>query len=208
MDRLRPRFKSICVFCGSRPGSFDEYPHAAKMLGAQLARNGIELVYGGGHVGLMGMLADAALQAGGRVTGVITRALHDKEIAHTGITELIVVESMHQRKALMSEKAEAFIALPGGFGTFEELFEVVTWAQLGIHEKPVGLLNVRGYYDPVMQQLDLAIAEGFVRAEHRTLLAMAEDPELLLEQMASYRPVHVSKWLDRTETWTAQPPEA
>jgi len=202
MSEPRPRFRSICVFCGSRPGSFDEYPRAAKTLGALLGRKGIELIYGGGHVGLMGMVADAALQAGGRVTGVITRALHDKEIAHTGITDLIVVESMHQRKAMMSEKAEAFIALPGGFGTFEELFEVVTWAQLGIHEKPVGLLNVRGYYDPVMQQVDVAIAEGFVRAEHRNLLAITEDPELLLIQMDNYKPVHVPKWLDRTETWT------
>jgi uncharacterized protein (TIGR00730 family) len=199
MDNVKPRFKSICVFCGSRPGSFDEYPRAAKSLGTLLGQLGIELVYGGGHVGLMGMLADSVLQAGGRVTGVIPRALHKKEIAHTGITELIVVESMHQRKALMAEKAEAFIALPGGFGTFEELFEVVTWSQLGIHEKPVGLLNVRGYYDPVMQQLELAIAEGFVRAEHRSLLAIAEDPELLLQQMATYQPVHVPKWLDRTE---------
>jgi len=200
MSSINGELLSICVFCGSRPGVRDDYTLAARALGGLLAQKGITLVYGGGHVGLMGEVADAALAAKGKVVGVIPRSLHEKEIAHKGISELIVVETMHQRKALMAEKADAFIALPGGAGTFEEFFEIVTWAQLGIHRKPVGLLNVCGYYDPLIHQFDRSVTEGFVRKEHRDLVEVAASPVQLLEQLYRYQPVSLPKWMDRTET--------
>src|SRR4051812_40716759 len=172
---------SICVFCGSSPGLRPEYAIAAAMLGRLLAEQSIRLIYGAGNVGLMGVLADAALAAGGQVIGVIPQGLVDRELAHQGLTELRIVTSMHERKALMAELSGAFIALPGGLGTYEELCEVLTWAQLGIHHKPCGCLNVLGYFDPLIQMLDHAVAEGFLSPENRRLLLMDDDVENLLQ---------------------------
>lgn len=186
----------ICVFCGSSPGRNGAYRDAAEALGRLLAREGIGLVYGGASVGLMGAVADAALAAGGEVTGVIPRALKAKEIAHPGLSALHVVETMHERKALMVELSDGFIALPGGMGTFDEFFEVVTWAQLGIHAKPLGLLNVAGYYDRLAAFLDHTVAEGFVRGDHREMIAMEESPEALLERLRTRRTPVVEKWLN------------
>lgn len=188
--------KRICVFCGSSPGKDPAYRDAAEALGRLLAREGIGLVYGGSSIGLMTAVADAALAAGGEVTGVIPRALEAKEIAHPGLSALHVVETMHERKALMAELADGFVALPGGMGTFDEFFEVVTWAQLGIHAKPCGLLNVAGYYDRLTAFLDHAVAEGFVKIELRDMLVVEERPESLLERFRAYRSPVVEKWLD------------
>jgi hypothetical protein len=168
-------------------------------MGRLLAERKIGLVYGGGNVGLMGAVADAVLAAGGEAIGVIPRHLESREIAHRGLTELRVVASMHERKALMADLSDAFIALPGGLGTFEEFFEVATWSQLGIHDKPLGLLNVRGYYDVLDQHLARAVEERFVRAEHRSLILLAEDPAALLDRLQALEPRHVDKWLDRSE---------
>lgn len=190
--------KRICVFCGSSPGDHPEYAEAARRLGAALVSRGLGLVYGGGGVGLMGELANSALAAGGEVVGVIPRALFEKEVAHTGVTELRVVESMHERKALMADLADGFIALPGGVGTLEELFEVVTWAQLGFHGKPCGLLEVRGYFANLIAFLDHAVVERFLRTEHRGLLMVEECPETLLTRLAAHRPVVMDKWIDRS----------
>jgi uncharacterized protein (TIGR00730 family) len=171
--------RRVCVFCGSSSGTRPEYAGAARRFGAALAGSGLGLVYGGGHVGLMGVLADAVLAAGGEVVGVIPQALVDRELAHRRLTELLVVETMHQRKALMADRADAFAALPGGFGTADELFEILTWAQLGLHAKPVGLLNVASFFGPLLAWADLAVREGFLRAEHRDMLAVTEEPEAL-----------------------------
>lgn len=173
----------ICVFCGSQVGSNGLYRLAATDLGQLLVRHGYGLVYGGGHVGLMGVIADAVLASGGEVIGVIPESMVARELAHTGVTQLQVVPGMHERKARMAELADAFIALPGGYGTFEELFEVITWAQLGMHRKPIGLLNVAGYFNALKTLVDQAIAEGFVRTEHRYLLTIADDPSTLLEML-------------------------
>lgn len=162
--------KGICVFCGSAPGNDPEFVAAASDLGQLLARRGIDVIYGGGRVGMMGALADSALVAGGRVHGVIPRAMVNLELAHDYLTELHVVETMHERKALMAEMADAFIAMPGGFGTLDELFEALTWSQLGIHDKPCGLLNTRGYFDSLLDFLDRAVNQGFIPAGHRNLL--------------------------------------
>ena len=185
--------KRICVFCGSRPGSRPEYRAAAEFLGTTLAERGIELVYGGGNVGLMGVVADACLAAGGRVVGVIPRALLDWEVGHEGLTRLEVVDSMHTRKARMAELADGFIALPGGLGTFEELFEILTWAQLGFHAKPVGLLDTAGYYLPLLQMIERGVAEGFMKAENRGLLLAEDNLFALLRAMGLYHPPTVSK---------------
>ena len=174
----------ICIFCGSQVGINGLYRRAATDLGQLLVRHGYGLVYGGGHVGLMGVIADAVLASGGAAIGVIPDSLVARELAHTGLTELQVVPSMHARKARMAELADAFIALPGGYGTFEELFEVITWAQLGIHRKPIGLLNVAGYFNALKALVDQAIAEGFIRAEHWHLLTMADDASTLLEMLS------------------------
>jgi len=187
----------LCVFCGSSPGARPEYRQAAAALGAALARRGLGLVYGGARVGLMGAVADAALETGGRVTGVIPRALVGKEVAHPGLSELRVVGSMHERKQLMAELADGFVALPGGMGTLEEFTEILTWAQLGLHRKPCGLLNVRGYFASYLAMLDHAVAERFVSPAHRAMLLVADDAESLLERFASYRAPAVEKWLDR-----------
>lgn len=192
--------RRICVFCGSSPGAQPHYAAAAGELGRALAVQGIELVYGGGNVGLMGILADAALATGGRVIGVIPEALRRKEVAHTGLSELRVVGSMHERKALMNDLADAFIALPGGLGTFEEFFEVLTWAQLGIHAKPCGLLNVRGYYDGLLSFVRHAVDERFLRPQHAGLILASDSVADLLAQIEDFRAPALDKWLDRRET--------
>jgi uncharacterized protein (TIGR00730 family) len=187
----------VCVFTGSSAGLRLEYRTAAAALGQAAAARGIGVVYGGAHVGLMGVLADAALGAGGEVVGVIPRGLVARELAHTGLTTLHVVESMHERKALMASLSDGFIALPGGWGTLDELFEILTWAQLGLHRKPCGLLNVRGYFDPLLSFLDHSVAEGFVRPESRRLLTVADAADRLLDLLAEPSPTVVEKWIDR-----------
>jgi uncharacterized protein (TIGR00730 family) len=189
--------RRICVFCGSSSGTRPVYQQAAQTVGQLLCRRGIELVYGGGRVGLMGIVANACLNEGGRVIGVIPQALADKEVAHTGLTELRIVTSMHERKSLMADLSDAFMALPGGFGTWEEFFEVLTWAQLGIHRKACGVLNVGGYYDPLLQMADRALSEGFVREMHRGLLLSDADPGQLLDRLNSYDGPAVEKGLRR-----------
>lgn len=188
------------MYCGSNFGAREEYTQAAIALGTLLARTGRRLVYGGGKVGLMGVVADAVLSRGGEVIGVLPQALMTKELAHAGLTKLHVVDTMHDRKALMADLSDAFIALPGGLGTLEELFEVWTWAQLGLHQKPIGLLNVAGFYDPLVSFLDSLVREQFVRIENREALAVAEQPQALLEAMAALKPVPRPKWISRSET--------
>ena len=188
--------RRVCVFCGSSAGSRPEYRRSAEIFGSVLARRGVGLVYGGGSVGLMGALANAVLVGGGEVTGIIPRALWEREIAHTGTTHLEVVDGMHPRKARMAELADAFVALPGGLGTLEELFEVWTWAQLGIHGKPLGLLNVEGYFDPLIAFLEHAVAERFVLAAHRALLRVEREPERLLDWLGRFRPPPTEQVMD------------
>jgi uncharacterized protein (TIGR00730 family) len=191
--------KRVCVFCGSNVGKRPEFAASAVELGVELAARGIELVTGGGAVGLMGVIADAVLGAGGTAVGVIPKALEDRELAHRKMTRLEVVPDMHTRKARMAELADGFIAMPGGFGTFDELFEIVTWAQLGIHEKPIGLLDVAGYYQPLLALVEHAVASGFVPAAQRSLLASADRAASLLDAMAAHQPIHVKKWLERPD---------
>ena len=181
----------LCVFCGSSAGGRPGYADAARRLGAELVARGIGLVYGGGKVGLMGVLADAVLTQGGQAIGIIPEPLVARELAHRGLTELRIVGSMHERKATMAALADGFIALPGGFGTLEETFEILTWAQLGIHAKPVGVLNVEGYWDGLRQLVGQAVAEGFVRPEYAELLMFAETPAALLDRFAAWRPTRV-----------------
>ena len=188
--------KRICVFAGSNLGSQTEYVAAAQELGHALARRQLGLVYGGARVGLMGALADAVLAARGHVTGVIPEALVAKEVAHDGLSDLRVVASMHARKAMMADLADGFIALPGGWGTLEELFEVLTWAQLGLHRKPCGLLNVRGFFDGLLSFIDHSIDERFVRRENRSMVIVSGSPGALLEQFDQYVPPVVEKWID------------
>jgi len=192
--------KRVCVFCGSSVGAKAVYAEAAREMGRLIASKGIGLVYGGGNVGLMGVIADAALEAGGEVIGVIPRALADREIAHTGLTTLHVVDSMHTRKAMMAELSDAFIAMPGGVGTFEELFEAVTWTQLGLHRKPCGLLNVGGFYTPLERFIDQAVTEGFIRPVHRTAIVVDDDPGRLLETLSTIDLPDVPKWIRLDET--------
>ena len=192
--------KRVCVFCGSSVGVKAAYAEAARQMGRLIASKGIVLVYGGGNVGLMGVIADAALEAGAEVIGVIPRALADREIAHTGLTELHVVDSMHTRKAMMAELSDAFIAMPGGVGTFEEFFEAVTWTQLGLHRKPCGLLNVDGFYTPLVQFIDQAVTEGFIRAVHRKVIVDDDEPARLLETLATIDLPDVPKWIRPDET--------
>ena len=180
------KMKRICVFCGSQAGLSPDYARAAVETGRLLAERGLGLVYGGGNVGLMGVLADAALAAGGEVIGIIPKALEGLEIAHRGLTKFHVVETLHDRKGLMGDLADAFIALPGGLGTLDELFEVLTWSQLGVHDKPCGLINVAGYYDPLLALLDAAVREGFVKPEHRALLMVENSAARLLERFEEY----------------------
>lgn len=180
--------RSACVFCGSQPGARPEYIDVARELGAVFARRGLALIYGGGHVGMMGALADACLAAGGTVTGVIPEHLMRPEVAHQGLTELLVVDSMHTRKRLMAERADAFLVLPGGYGTFEEMFEMITWLQLRLHAKPVGLINVEGYFDHLLAFLRHSAAEGFIRPEHWDLLIVETTPEPLLDRLQLHAP--------------------
>lgn len=191
--------KRVCVFCGSNKGVRPAYAEAARRMGDTLARRGIGLVYGAGNIGLMGILADTVLNAGGEAIGVIPEALIGYEVAHEGLTELRIVESMHARKAMMADLSDAFIALPGGFGTFEEFCEVLTWAQLGLQQKPCGLLNVEGYYDSLLALFDHAVAEGFVLPQHRSLVVQETDPDGLLDRLACYEPPVLDKWIDRSE---------
>jgi uncharacterized protein (TIGR00730 family) len=189
--------KRICVFCGSSVGTHPEYRGCAEELGAQLTRRNIGLVYGGGNVGLMGAIADSVLRAGGEAIGVIPEHLMSREIGHKQLTKLHIVRSMHERKALMADLSDAFIALPGGFGTFEEFFEVLTWSQLGLHMKPCGVVNVLNYYTPLLTMLDHAVEECFLKPQNRALVLSRSTPAELLEALQQWRPVHVEKWLDR-----------
>jgi uncharacterized protein (TIGR00730 family) len=190
----------ICVFSGSSHGYAPEYRAAAQALGGLLARNSIELVYGGAAVGLMGAIADATLAEGGRVTGVIPQALVDREVAHRGLTDLHVVNSMHERKSLMADLADGFIALPGGIGTLEELFEVWTWAQLGSHTKPCALLNVLGFYDRLLEFLDRVVEQGFLKPVHREMVLVEKKPAPLLRAIAQYRAPIETKWIEPVQT--------
>jgi uncharacterized protein (TIGR00730 family) len=192
--------KRICVFCGSSPGRSELYAASATAFGRLLAGRGIGLVYGGASVGLMGTLADAALDAGGDVIGVIPRSLVKYEVAHRGLSDLRVVASMHERKATMADLADGFIALPGGNGTLDELFEVLTWAQLGEHSKPCGLLNIGGYYSHLLAFLDHAVGERFLRPEHRAMLLVESAPDAILDRLEAYRAPKIGKWIDRSAT--------
>jgi uncharacterized protein (TIGR00730 family) len=190
----------VCVFCGSRRGGAPQYANAARDFGAAVARRGFGLVFGGGHIGLMGILADTVLANGLPVIGVIPRALADKELAHRGLTELVIVESMHERKAVMADRSDAFVALPGGYGTGDELFEILTWGQLGLHQKPVGLLNVAGFFDPLLSWLDHMVREDFLKPVHRQLVRVADDAEGLLDLLATGpQSPPTEKWLDAGE---------
>jgi len=192
------KIKRVCVFCGSSFGKRPAYREAAEGLGRLLAEHGIGLVYGGGCVGLMGALANAVLACGGEVIGVIPDSLMRREVGHNGLTELHVVDTMHERKEMMADLADAFIALPGGYGTLEELLEAVTWSQLGIQQKPCGLLNVENYWDGLLKVLDHAVNEGFLRPENAQLVLVARDPECMLEKLSEWEPpARVEKWLDR-----------
>ncbi len=190
---------SICVFCGSKKGTRLAYTAAARRTGVALAKRGIRVIYGGGSVGLMGALADAALEEGGEVVGVIPEALVSNEIAHAGLTKLHVVGSMHERKALMSDLSDGFLTLPGGYGTLEEFLEVLSWAQLSIHAKPCALLDVDGFYAPLASLFDKAVAEGFVRPDHRSLVLTGDHPEQLLDLMGSYVPPKTKAWIEPEE---------
>jgi uncharacterized protein (TIGR00730 family) len=189
--------KSICVYCGSAHLATRKYFDSARSMGAILARRGLTLIYGGGKTGLMGAVADGVLENGGRVIGVIVKSMNTPELAHTGLNSLEVTNTIHQRKARMYELADGYVALPGGYGTLDELFETLTWAQIGEHAKPVGILNVDGYYDPLLAMLDRAVAEKFLFAEHRRALLCDSDPETLLDAMLAFRPSKeaVERWM-------------
>ena len=190
----------ICVFCGSNRGAREEYADAARGVAAALVRNDLTLVYGGGRVGLMGVVADEVLRLGGRAIGVIPRALWDREVGHANLTEVRIVETMHERKATMADLSDGFIALPGGLGTLEEIFEIWTWAQLGMHQKPCGFLDVAGYYAPLAAFLDHATREGFIRPQLRAAAIVESDPDALLRRFGAYAPPAVEKWIDRART--------
>ena len=192
--------KRICVYCGSSPGREPAYLAAAKALGNTLVERGLGLVYGGAQIGIMGRIADTVLAKGGEVIGVIPKALADREIFHTGLSKLEIVSSMHERKALMADHSDGFIALPGGLGTLEEIFEVLTWAQLGFHKKPCGLLNIQGYYDHLAAFLNHSVSQGFVNEASRGMLMTESDPGTLLDRFAGYKPPVVNKWIDRDST--------
>jgi uncharacterized protein (TIGR00730 family) len=194
-----PASSRICVFCGSKAGAATAYREATVALGAEMVRRGIGAVYGGGSVGLMGVLADCVLELGGEIIGVIPEALATKELLHPRVTDMRRVADMHQRKALMAELAGAFLALPGGYGTFEELFEIVTWAQLGFHRKNIGLLNVGGYFDPLVELIEHAIRQGFIVPSHRDLIVVEREPARLLDRLATHEMPRVKRWLKRDE---------
>ena len=190
---------AVAVYLGSSMGADPDFAAAAKNLGGLLAARGIRLVYGGGRAGLMGVLADAVLRGGGSVSGVITHALKDKEIAHHGVMDLTIVHSMHERKALMADRADGFIMLPGGYGTMDEFFEVLTWTQLGIHLKPCAILDVNGYFGPLLGLLDHAAGQGFLRDDHREMVLTGTDPAGLLDRMTAWTPPATEKWLDPSD---------
>ena len=198
-DQRSARRRSIAVYCGSSPGADPRFAGAARDLGRALARRDYRLVYGGGHVGLMGQVADAALESGGEVLGVITRALADKEVAHAGLTTLHVVTTMHERKALMADESDAFVMMPGGFGTLDEFFEVLTWTQLGIHDKPCAVLNVEGYFDSLLAFVDGAVDQRFVVRDFREAILVDDDPSTLLDRIEVWEGTSPEKWLDRYE---------
>ncbi|MGZ0077610.1 LOG family protein [Methylomonas sp. YC3] len=191
---------SICIYCGSSPGRLDAYGEAAQALAQALVSRNIRLIYGGAGIGIMGTVADQVLKLGGQAIGVIPKALAHKEVAHPNLTELHVTQSMHERKMLMAELADGFIALPGGIGTLEELFEIWTWAQLGFHQKPCGVLNVAGYYDALINFLDHVAAEQFVKPHHRGMLMVESDPNLLLDRYVSYQAPAVKQWVSKDDT--------
>jgi uncharacterized protein (TIGR00730 family) len=191
--------KRFCVFCGSSFGARESYAAAATSLARHLVANGITIVYGGSKLGLMGKLADTALAAGGEVIGVMPRVLVEKEASHTGLSDLRIVGSMHERKAQMAELSDAFIALPGGYGTFEEFCEVLTWTQLGLHRKPCGILNIEGYYGPLLSLFDRAVTEQFLKPVHREIVLSDSRPESLVRRLLAYQPPLVDKWLDRKQ---------
>ena len=191
--------RAVCVYCGSNAGVREDYGVLARALGTEIARRGMGLIYGGARVGLMGQVADAALAAGGRVVGIIPQALVDKEIAHAGLTESHIVASMHERKRMMADLSDGFVALPGGIGTLEEIFEMWTWAQLGYHRKPCALVDTAGYWTGLAAFLDHQVQEGFVRAPHREMLMVDEDPARLLDRMEAYEPPVVTKWIKAGE---------
>jgi uncharacterized protein (TIGR00730 family) len=198
-NQVDMHFRRLCVFCGSNTGRRPIYCGAAEQLGFLLVEHGIELVYGGGNIGLMGVLADTVLARGGRAIGVIPESLMAREVGHVGLTQLRIVNSMHERKAVMSDLSDGFIALPGGFGTLEEFCEVVTWSQLGLQSKPCGLLNVENYYAPLLELFDHAVREGFLHEENRRLVLDDAGPARLLEKMVEFRPVQVGKGMGRDE---------
>jgi uncharacterized protein (TIGR00730 family) len=198
-NRSVREIKKLCVFCGSSTGTRAVYRQSAMQLGSQLARSGIGLVYGGGRVGLMGVLADSVLGAGGEAIGVMPRALVEKEIAHPALTHLHVVESMHERKALMADLSDAFVLLPGGFGSWEEVCEVVTWSQLGMHQKPCGVLNVAGYYNLLLSQVSHAVAEGFLGARHQEMVIVGDSAEDLVARLASAPVPTEAKWVSKKQ---------
>jgi hypothetical protein len=198
--------KRVLVFCGSSPGGRPEYAEAAAALGGLLAARELELVYGGARVGLMGALADATLAGGGKVTGIIPGRLIEAEVAHAGLTDLRIVETMHERKALMAELSDAVIAMPGGTGTLDELFELFTWSQLGLYRMPLGLLNVADYWDPLLAFLEHAVAERFLRAEHLATLIVSREPGALLDELAAHKPQQLDKWLDRGQVPNTRSP--
>jgi uncharacterized protein (TIGR00730 family) len=194
------KIKRICVFCGSSSGKQEVYAEQARALGQTMAANSIGLVYGAGGIGLMGTVADSIIEANGEVIGIIPFALATKERAHPK-ADMRVVNTMHERKAMMADLSDAFIAMPGGFGTFEELLEIITWGQLGIHQKPIGLLNTAGYYDPLLAMIDRAIEEGFILPRYRNLIVVASNAEALLEKLFSYQPLEgIVKWIEMSET--------
>jgi len=192
--------KSICVYCGSSDKINPSYLEGATRMGRAIAQRGLQLWYGAGSTGLMGAVANGSLEAGGEVIGVIPALFHTPQLAHAGLTRLEIVDSMHQRKERLANQAEAFIALPGGFGTFEELFEILTWAQIGLHQKPVGLLNTLRYYDPLVSMVDYARSEGFIYDEHRALFVCEQEPEQLLDKLEQYNtPSGLNRWLTRSD---------
>ena len=191
--------KSICVYCGSSTGSQPIYTTAAKRLGSSLVNHQLSLVYGGGNVGLMGVIADEVMALGGHVTGVIPQALMDKEVGHTTLSKLHIVRNMHERKALMAQLSDGFIAMPGGIGTLEELFEMFTWLQLGFHEKPLGLLNTQGFYDNLIVFLKQTVQDGFLKEEHLDLLIIESDPDIMIQRFKEFKPHHLTKWLTKDD---------
>jgi len=191
--------RSICIYCGSNPGTRPEFIEQAQRFARMLAKRGIRIVYGGASIGIMGAIADAALAEGGTVIGVIPQSLVDREVAHDGLTQLIVTSSMHERKARMADLSDAFVALPGGIGTLEEIFEIWTWSQLGLHEKPCGLLNIGGYYDSLARFLDETVVNGFLGPGHRSMLLTADTGEGVLSAFEAYEPPSVVKWVERED---------